>query len=164
MTEEQPRGWLAELVRQVAEETELVDPHDLARKVIEVLPDERGALEVTLPRYIYDCQRTERRSSAASARSGWGNRSRFDPATALNRWRSSIDVGEDGEHKRIDDFTRTELLYAAQVRRALAAETLRTAELYEAIAELLPKKGDKRVRDIPDDKLGDIFRQFGDES
>lgn len=62
--------------------------------------------------------------------------------------------GTDGEWKMIGDCTRADLLDAAAVRRAMAAQNLRAAERWEALAALMPDD-ETQVADVvaPDEVL-----------
>lgn len=148
-------------VDRVIDESSLIDPREIARKVAESVPARArvDALAEALTDYVRIRQNGRRRLNPvigpASARS---------PKVAAIRddWRrylqDSVHVG-DAVHLPLGQCTYADLMYAATERQTLAARNLAAAQRYDALAELLKQHDAERVADLPADVLRSLFTE-----
>jgi hypothetical protein len=151
------------------------DPDDIAAKVEPQIPDSelRGVVRMLLTRYIANSK--PRLAQVINGR--WSDEpdpqpARQQPKAPARQQRSSkvAAIREHGrflrlsvsvaqrEWKRMEDCTYDDLLYAAQLRRHKASQTVSAAEQYEELAELLQVHNADTVGDLPKSVLDEFLR------
>lgn len=157
-----PGGYnLRAAVDQVIDESGLIDPREIARKVAENVPA-RHRVDV-LAEALADFVRVRQgQRRAANPAIGPASGRSAKVAAIRDGWRrylqDSVHVG-DAVHLPLGQCTYADLTYAAGERQTLAARNLAAARRYESLAELLKRHDAERVADLPAEVLRGLFTE-----
>jgi hypothetical protein len=152
---------LAAAVRAALDETDLTDPFEIGRKIAESVPSK--ALRPALAEAVSYMVRTQF-GRDRMARLGPVLPSRSSKVAALQadaeRWRAAlhtrVSLGPN-QFAMLGDLSYENLQYAAEDRRAKAAQNAAAAARFEWLAEQVQTHGVDRVRDLPDSLLRSFF-------
>jgi len=142
---------LGSLVYATVKATQLTDPAQIAEEVLAQINevDHKVALQQAL-RTMVRIEITRRRDlSLPTINPKITGKARSAAVRAA--WVQRIDALERnaaGEWAHLGDFTRADLLAAAEFRRALAAQDLAKAEQYEQLAALMGRSNAKTLRSV----------------
>lgn len=154
---------LFEVVRAALEGGE-PDPYRVAADVIASLSlaDARAALAATLPSYVRDVIRDQRRGrvrvaspAAAPTSARWDNVAELHASGELTLLRQRVFA--QGAWKFLGDCTREDVQAIAEDRDVLAAENAAAADRYRRLRAAMGRRKATVVRDLPADVLTRIF-------
>ncbi|MDQ3317519.1 MAG: hypothetical protein M3522_09355 [Actinomycetota bacterium] len=148
------------LIREALAASHDPDPRLVAADVLGRIParEVRGALALTLPRFVADVARTSPRVGPESShptsdpqpRLAASGPSRWDAVRLLLPHRVSV---ADGKWKFLADCTRDDILHAANVRRNHANAELVVADRLDALASRMFAEGATTVADLCDAEM-----------
>lgn len=150
---------LSALVRAALESDE-PDPHRIAENVIASmsLADARMALAETLPNYVREIIRSQRRGRAATAPPAsqrWGNVAELHASGELTLLR--VRVFALGQWKFLGDCTRDDVQAIADDRDAEAAANTAAADRFKRLRTAMGRKRAAVVSELPAAVLSEIF-------
>lgn len=160
---------LGALVRQVMDETDIADPHELAAKVAEMVPARLRleALRQALPTFVRVRVTQDRGShtvSPSARGSGNTNSGRSSKVAAIRAaapaWkkalRERLNVG-DRVWRFLGECTIENLRFAAVQRRQMALHNSEAAGRYDRIADALETHSVETVQQLPEPVLAELF-------
>ena len=141
---------LTTLAREVAADSGLHDPREIAEKMLADMSgdDMAAALRATLPGYVRDVIGSQQRQ--AMRRVFRPNRS-AKVAQRRDWWADllSSSVFVDGDWKAFGDCTRSDVGWLAEQRRAEAARNLAQAAVYDEVDALMAEHGAETLSGLP---------------
>lgn len=148
------------LVRQVMDETDLIDPAEIAGEILRRLPKEdvQAALEQTLPGYVRVVMHQAFTPPPKPS---------TKPGRSVKR-EGIVDIGRalrDGVHcatgwKHLADCTKEDLLFAVHERLSIAEKNRAKAEQFQTLVTLVTKHKVEVVADLPQDVLAMALKDW----
>lgn len=154
-----------ERVRELLDETELSDPHDIADALLAKLKGQavRDALAECLPQYV----------RIVLARERWSDR--LDPASAVTethtgtagssrstKWAAARSLFRQpifaGQWRQLGDLTVEEVTWLVDDRDRQAKELMLSRDRWSALRDLMARRKAKKVADLPEDEVAEVLQ------
>ena len=136
---------IRERIRDVVSTSSIVDPHNIAAKLIEsaTASDRADWLAEVLPRYVGDVLRNDRNSLISESAIAPRPVRSAKVAGVRDWWHkfTTSTIAVDGTWKAMGELTADDLAVVVAERRDHAAATLRQADRFECLAGLLVTHG-----------------------
>lgn len=155
---------LIALIRQVAAETDLASPTDIAAKVAEMVPPKH--VRAALAEVLVEAVRIEigrlRAAPQPVARRTTNPSAKVRALRVAEEWRvrlrDRLHIGRGADAwKLLADCSAMDFRFAAEERRALAAGALAVAAEYDSYAEALEARGVDRFADLPESVQAELL-------
>lgn len=152
-------------VRQLLDETELVDPHDIADQIMDSLhgPEVRSALAECLSQYVRIVLSDERYFDRLGSSKGVdANHEPTGGSSRSTKWTTARSLLRRpyfvGEWRQFGDLTTADVAWLAEDRYQRAKNLTTSGDRFSAVHDLMVRTEVEYVRDLPEDDLVGIMR------
>jgi hypothetical protein len=153
---------LRALIRDIAENSSLRGPREIAAKVAENIPAKqvRAALAEALVAYVRE-ELTRARATSAPVLPGNVNSARSSKVAAIrDAWRRTLagqfHVGA-GVWQRLADCSREQVMFLAAERREMAERNAAAADMFDRLGAAMRKRHAKVVADLSEPVLAELL-------
>jgi hypothetical protein len=152
---------LRALIRDIADNSSLRGPREIAAKVAESIPNRqvRAALAEALVAYVRE-ELTRARATTAPVLTGNVNSARSSKVAAIRGWRRTL-VGQfhvgAGVWQRLADCSYEQVVFLAAERREMAERNAAAADMFDHLGATMRKRHAKVVADLPEPVLAELL-------